>query len=172
MSNIKTKKTNKTVGKKQRSKLSQLLLRINPNTPAKKLLTFMLVFGVLGGGYFAYSSFAATSNLFTSYFVKVEGCRNSIDKNKVRFKVKNNTYTSASSPGTPLKSITIWRGFMAFPVDELKPGESKWTAYKNTDPEYYSYSIQAITKAGSSIDVGTFKTAPKHLPVCSSSKSS
>ncbi len=46
---------------KKQSKLSSFFGKLNPNSPVKKLLAFVLVFAVLGGGYYAYRSFAATS---------------------------------------------------------------------------------------------------------------
>ena len=45
---------------KKQSKLSSLWSKVKPNTPAKKLLAFVLVFGVIAGGYFAYQSFASS----------------------------------------------------------------------------------------------------------------
>lgn len=39
--------------------------KIKPTTPGKKLLAFVLVFAILGGGYFAYRSFAAIDHIDT-----------------------------------------------------------------------------------------------------------
>jgi hypothetical protein len=46
---------------KKSGKLSNFLSKLNPNTPKKKLLTFVIVFALAGGGYYAYKSFAATA---------------------------------------------------------------------------------------------------------------
>ena len=46
---------------KKTKKPSGLFRRLNPNTPAKRALIFILVFGVIGGGYLAYKSFASTT---------------------------------------------------------------------------------------------------------------
>jgi hypothetical protein len=43
------------------SKKSAFLAKINPNTPIKKFFVFVIVFALLGGGYFAYKSFAAVN---------------------------------------------------------------------------------------------------------------
>ncbi len=47
--------------KKKQRKLGSFFNKLNPNSPAKKLLAFVLVFAVLGGGYYAYRSFANTN---------------------------------------------------------------------------------------------------------------
>ncbi len=52
------------------SKTSQsgsILTRLRPDTPAKKLLAFVLLFAVIGGSYLAYRSFAATPAVKTYY---------------------------------------------------------------------------------------------------------
>lgn len=56
----KTTKSTKKSAKKP-SKFGNFLSKLSPNTPKKKFLTFALVFAIAGGGYYAYSSFAATS---------------------------------------------------------------------------------------------------------------
>jgi hypothetical protein len=47
--------------KTKTSKKSAFLSKINPNTPIKKFFLFVIIFALLGGGYFAYKSFAATN---------------------------------------------------------------------------------------------------------------
>ncbi len=44
----------------QSKTLRKLVKALNPSTPLKKLLIFVLIFGIVGGGYFLYSSLAAT----------------------------------------------------------------------------------------------------------------
>jgi hypothetical protein len=44
--------------RKKQSKLRTILSKLNPNSPKKKFILFIAVFAVLGGGYFAYKSFA------------------------------------------------------------------------------------------------------------------
>lgn len=56
-----TKKRTKKVSpkkSKKNSKLSGFLSKLNPNSPKKKLLLFVLVFGVIAGGFYAYRSYA------------------------------------------------------------------------------------------------------------------
>ncbi len=45
---------------KRQGKMRRFFNKLNPNSPAKKLVAFVLVFAVLGGGYYAYRSFAST----------------------------------------------------------------------------------------------------------------
>lgn len=47
--------------KKKSSKLNTLLQKINPLTPRKRFLTFIVVFAVIGGSYFVYKSMAAVN---------------------------------------------------------------------------------------------------------------
>ncbi len=55
----KTKTSTKRSSKNQ-SKLKRTLSWFKPNSPAKKMLLFALVFGIAGGGYYAYNSRAAS----------------------------------------------------------------------------------------------------------------
>lgn len=45
---------------KKQSKLAAVLTKLKPNTGKKKLLLFVVIFALVGGGYMAYRSFAAT----------------------------------------------------------------------------------------------------------------
>lgn len=45
---------------KKQSKLSAVLTKLKPNTGKKKLLLFVVIFALIGGGYMTYKSFAAT----------------------------------------------------------------------------------------------------------------
>lgn len=47
--------------KKKQSKLQKVLNVLNPTTPKKGLLLFAVVFAVIGGGFMAYKSFAASA---------------------------------------------------------------------------------------------------------------
>lgn len=44
----------------KKSKLGSFFSKLNPNSPKKKLLLFVVVFGLIAGGFYAYRSFAAT----------------------------------------------------------------------------------------------------------------
>ncbi len=46
--------------KKKQSKFNSLLGKLDPNTKLKQLVLFVVVFGVISGGYFLYKSHAAT----------------------------------------------------------------------------------------------------------------
>jgi hypothetical protein len=45
---------------KKQSPIAAFFAKLNPNSPKKKLLAFAVVFAIAGGGYYAYTSFAAT----------------------------------------------------------------------------------------------------------------
>lgn len=51
--------------KKNQSKLQKLGNWLKPTSPKKGMLLFAIVFAVLGGGYMAYKSFAATTGAFS-----------------------------------------------------------------------------------------------------------
>ncbi len=71
---------------KQQNKLGSFFRKLNPNTPAKKLLAFVLIFAMLGGGYYAYRSFAATTTVKTyhaSDFGSSSGITRSTERNGV-----------------------------------------------------------------------------------------
>lgn len=44
----------------KQSKLGSFFSKLSPNSPKKKLLLFVVMFGLIAGGYYAYRSFAAT----------------------------------------------------------------------------------------------------------------
>jgi hypothetical protein len=46
----------------KKSPLAAFFAKLNPNSPKKKLLAFAIVFAIAGGGYYVYTSFAATNN--------------------------------------------------------------------------------------------------------------
>src|SRR5690606_24153414 len=56
----------KNTSVKNSGKLRNLLSKLNPNSPKKKLLLFIIVFGLLGGGYYAYRSFADTNMIIVN----------------------------------------------------------------------------------------------------------
>lgn len=47
---------------KSSGKFGNILRKLNPNSPKKKLLLFVLIFGVIAGGFYAYRSFASTGS--------------------------------------------------------------------------------------------------------------
>ncbi len=69
---------------KKQSKLGAFFSKLNPNSPAKKLLAFVLVFAVLGGGYYAYRSFAATGDVTVSAEAFTGGARVFVESNGKR----------------------------------------------------------------------------------------
>lgn len=56
------KRTN--TSKNKNSKFTKLLVQLNPFSPKRRFLTFIIVFAIIGGGYFVYRSFAATQTPF------------------------------------------------------------------------------------------------------------
>ncbi len=59
--------------RKKQSKLKRFAKALVPNTKLKQLVTFILVFGAVGGGYFLYRSFALTP---WEYFLQASSCPN------------------------------------------------------------------------------------------------
>ncbi len=51
--------------RKTTSPIKRILVKLNPNGPTKKLITFVVIFAVLTGGYFLYRSYAATCTSYT-----------------------------------------------------------------------------------------------------------
>ncbi|MDQ3158676.1 MAG: hypothetical protein M3P98_00875 [bacterium] len=50
---------------KKQSKTKKILSKLDPNTGKKRLVAFIIVFALIGGGFYAYRSFASTSGYKT-----------------------------------------------------------------------------------------------------------
>ncbi len=120
---------------KKQSKLGAFFSRLNPNSPKKKLLLFVLVFAVLGGGYYAYSSFAASitvrynATVFSGRPVYGDSGLNSnttLVNTTISGKgtVKVLRVGSSSSGGSISRKVTAPRGWVKVCVYAKRPSSS------------------------------------------------
>ena len=72
---VKTKKSTSKAktSKKSPSRLDKVIKKLNLARPRNQFIVAFLVVGLLGGGYFAYSSFASTDNPYSNVFADVYG---------------------------------------------------------------------------------------------------
>ncbi len=92
--------------KKKQTKSSKLFSALNPTTPLKKFLMFIVVFALVGGGYYLYKSHAATCVWTTQSYGASNTCVNYI-QGMVNYQNHVNIAVDGVF-GTSTKSQVIW----------------------------------------------------------------
>jgi len=113
-SKVATPKTKKlTTSKKQPSKLNSFAVKLNPDTPRKKLMSFVLVFALIGGSVYAYQTFA-TSKIETKLFT----ARHVLGMGSIDTRAKDTETTGAKKD----KQVIEMRNGSSFKIlDGLRP---------------------------------------------------
>lgn len=142
-----TKKTTAKKTNKKPNKLSNFLSKLAPNTPKKKFLTFAVVFAIAGGGYYAYSSFAAVSHvqtiLITDHYNPARG-----ENSKLMWYMDIPYGGGTTRAITIKKGNTIWvntskkisstgRYSACYEIYNSKDNQLKFTVFSDSD--LYSY---------------------------------
>jgi hypothetical protein len=112
--------------KTKQSKFSSVIYRLKPGTPKKKLLLFVIIFALLAGGYYAYSTFAATAYSFRKYHFSSQRSSGYIDGYSVSKGSKRTTPIAYVAPLNSLRTESFGEvfggtGITGFRVFSEKP---------------------------------------------------
>ncbi len=141
---------------RKQSKLGSLFSKLNPNSPKKKLMLFVLVFAVLGGGYYAYSSFAATgTHIVTVAYQPYFAEKGAIDG------VNLKTVEIANGKGTA-KALWVKKGKWAKvwtnkTVQDGKQYQACWSVYNKSSDNEVSLQIEGYNDGHTGLFAGDIR---------------